>query len=165
MPDATAVTAIASVVQATSIVVLAVQLYIQRHQLRRQNHDTSLNFMVQVEGQFDSLWEDLLQLDEAVVRDVWFHEIPNDWNTDDIRALVWMARRFTYIGRVVNILENNLTETGMSSEQRGRYLALWENSLALYKNNKYMRRYYEFAKSSNIHNKAMLRIARRVFEE
>jgi hypothetical protein len=154
----------ASLISATGVVVLIIQLRLQHIQLEKQREASAVSFILQVEGQFDGLWEALLSQDASSVRKIWLHEIPEEWDEGDIAALVWMARRFTQIGRVINLLENGVADTGLSEEKRKKYRAPWENSLRLYKSNKYMRFYYEHAKKSGVHNAAMMQLAQRVFE-
>jgi hypothetical protein len=157
--------AVAGAVTALTVVYYVVQVRQTNAQIRKGRDKTSIEFILDAEGQFDGTWEAIMGEDADVIRKAVPHELLPDWTDDEVKAFVFLRRRYGHIARIVFIVTDTAIDMGMSDEKREVFLAPWRADLMMFKDNPIMCHIHRVATKNKTTTPAMLDLCRSVFGE
>lgn len=152
--------AIATIATPLTIVLTIRQLRLGQAQAKQQADNATVSFVLNSEGQFDSMHNELVGASTQVIRLAYGPEIDEVWNDDQLRTFVYLRRLYEHISRMIYIVNDTTIDIGMDARDRRTYAELWKRTIRKHDDNPIMQRIHMNAIRFKDYNERMLAISR-----
>lgn len=156
--------AAANIAAAIALIFAVRQIKLNREQLKKQSDNAAVNFVINAEGQFDSMTEALLGATPDLIASVHKEEVDPNWSEVELRSFVYLRRLYSQVSRMVYIVNDKTLDVGMDDNDRMEFLEVWERELRTFQTHPIMRRIHQNAVKHGNFNSHMLSWAAKVFD-